>query len=60
MKKKVVVSFEDGDLIFRGCHNEDDGYFVNLYNSIAIKITRQYYPLKDNKEEVIFRKDKSN
>lgn len=56
MKKKVVVSFEDGDLVFRGYHDEDDNYFINLYSSNAIKITRQYYPLRYNKAEIIFSK----
>lgn len=56
MKKKVVVSFSDGDLVFRGYHDKDDNYFINLYSLNAIKITRQYYPLKDNKVETIFSK----
>lgn len=57
MKKKVIVSFEDGDLVFRGYHDENDEYFINLYSNMnAIKITRQYYPLKDNEKMIIWKK----
>lgn len=54
MKKKVTVSFKDGDLIFRGYHDKTDDYFINMYCLNAIKIVRQYYPLKNNEPEVIF------
>ena len=55
MKKKVIVKFEDGELIFRN-YEEDDNWFKSKYGAYAIKITRQYYPLKSLKEEVIFSK----
>ena len=54
MKKKVTVSFKDGDLIFRGCNDKTDDCFINMYCLNAIKIVRQYYPLKNNEPEVIF------
>ena len=59
MKKKVTVNYEDGgSLIYRGYHKEDDYYFINNHRfSIGVvSITRQYYPLKDNEEVVIFSK----
>lgn len=57
MKKKVIVSYKDGGkLTYRGYADRDDTYFIALHRfSLGItKITRQYYPLKDNKAQVIF------
>jgi len=60
MKKKVIVSFEDGDLVFRGYHDEDDNYFLDLYKDEpgVKKIVRQYYPLKDNPKVILWDKRK--
>lgn len=57
MKKKVVVTYEDGgQLVYRGYNNENDNYFIALhrFSLEVVTITRQYYPLKDHKAEVIF------
>ena len=55
VKKKVVVYFEDGELEFRGYKYETDRGFINLYkNNNPVKITRQYYPLKNNPIDVIY------
>lgn len=57
MKKKVVVTYDDGGkLTYRGYADKDDNYFIACHMSSleVVNITRQYYPLKDHKEEVIF------
>ena len=57
MKKKVIVTYEDGgELIYRGYADKDDNYFIALhrFSLELVKITRQYYPLKNNVAEVIF------
>lgn len=57
MKKKVVVTYEDGgELTYRGYADKDDNYFIafHRFSLEVVKITRQYYPLKDHKAEVIF------
>ncbi len=59
MKKKVVVTYEDGGkLIYRGYHEEDDSYFLTYprFSLGVVKVTRQYYPLKDNEEVTLFSK----
>ncbi|EQK39797.1 hypothetical protein C672_3579 [[Clostridium] bifermentans ATCC 638] len=59
MKKKVVVNYNDGGkLIYRGYSDKDDYYFINnhKFSTGIVNITRQYYPLKDNQEVVIFGK----
>ncbi len=59
MKKKVVVTYEDGGkLIYRGYAEKDDNYFLDIYKGdVGIKkIVRQYYPLKDNKKVVLWEK----
>ena len=54
-KKKVVIYFNDGKLIFRGYKYETDKGFINMYKEEnPVKITRQYYPLKDNTIDIIY------
>ena len=63
MKKKVVVNYEDGGkLIYRGYADKDDNYFIafHMYSLEVVSITRQYYPLKDHKEEVIFDRENTD
>ena len=59
MKKKVVVTYKDGgQLVYRGYSDCDDNYFLTYprFSSGVVKVTRQYYPLKDNKEVILFSK----
>ena len=59
MKKKVVVTYEDGgEIIYRGYNEEDDSYFLTYprFSLRVVKVTRQYYPLKDNEEVTLFSK----
>lgn len=57
-KKKVVIYFKDGKLTFRGYEYETDKGFINMYkDENPVKITRQYYPLKDNEISVIYRRN---
>lgn len=63
MKKKVIVTYEDGGkLTYRGYADKDDNYFVafHKYSLEVVNITRQYYPLKDHAVEVIFDKEKTD
>ena len=63
MKKRVVVIYEDGGkLIYRGYADKDDNYFTafHMYSLEVVSITRQYYPLKDHKEEVIFDRENTD
>lgn len=54
-RKKVVVYFEDGKLEFRGYKYETDKGFISMYkNDNPVKITRQYYPLKNNPIDIIY------
>ena len=55
MKKRVIIKFEDDELVLRG-HEEPDEYFIDLYGAYVIEISRQYYPLRRNKPEVIFKR----
>ena len=63
MKKKVVVIYEDGGILtYRGYADKDDNYFIalHMYSLEVVSITRQYYPLKDHKEEVIFDRENTD
>ena len=63
MKKKVVVNYEDGGkLTYRGYADKDDNYFIafHMYSLEVVSITRQYYPLYQHKEEVIFDRENTN
>ena len=58
MKKRVIVTYNDGGkLIYRGYHDKDDNYFLTYprFNDEVVKVTRQYYPLKDNDEIILFK-----
>ena len=57
MKKKVTIKFSDDDEIVLRGWKEPDEYFIDMYGLYALKITRQYYPLKHTKPEVIFEKE---
>ena len=56
MKKKIIVKFEDDELVLRG-QEEPDEYFINLYGEYVVEIARQYYPLRKNKSEIIFKRE---
>ena len=59
MKKKIIVKFEDDELVLRG-QEEPDEYFINLYGEYVVEIAKQYYPLRKNKSEIIFKRNKEN
>ena len=48
MKKKIIVKFEDDELVLRG-QEEPDEYFIDLYGEYVVEIAKQYYPLRKNK-----------
>ena len=54
MKKRIIIKFADDELVLRG-HEEPDEYFIDLYGEYVIEIARQYYPLRKNKPEIIFK-----
>ena len=63
MKKKVVVTYKDGGkLIYKGYADKDDNYFIafHMHSLEVVSITRQYYPLKDHKEELIFDRENTD
>lgn len=54
-RKKVTIYFNDGKLTFRGYKYETDKGFISMYkNDNPVKITRQYYPLKNNPIDIIY------
>ena len=59
MKKRIIIKFTDDELVLRG-HEEPDEYFINLYGEYVVEIAKQYYPLRRNKPEVIFKRNKEN
>ncbi|WP_278681515.1 hypothetical protein [Paraclostridium bifermentans] len=57
VKKKVVITFKDkGELIYKGYRDKNDDYFINKFkdDEQIMRITRQYYPLKNNDVAIIY------
>ncbi len=61
MRKKVTTYTTTGGRgIYKGYEDKDDNYFLDLYKDDpdVEKIERQYYPLKDNKKVVLWKRKK--
>ena len=61
MRKKVTIyGITGGRTIYKGYEDKDDNYFLDLYKDdpTVKKIERQYYPLKDNKKVVLWKRKK--
>lgn len=59
MRKKVTIYTTTGGRgIYKGYEDKDDNYFLDLYKDdpTVKKIERQYYPLKDNKKVVLWKR----
>ena len=62
MRKKVTIYTTTGGRgIYKGYEDKDDNYFLDLYKDDpdVEKIERQYYPLKDNKKVVLWKRKNS-